>query len=389
MLFSSSTQRMDARLTSVGDALGFLSVDCAPAALRVVEVGACVGAYISCDILAPSCLPARDVAARDGFAAASVDLIGASSFNPSVLMVAPLPVSVGEIMPDGSDCVIDFGCIGSDGPLFTVSVSAAPGEGVRRMGADVTPGSVLLRAGSQMSAFDAALLQIAGVSKVSVREPRVRIVGIPSADGCTDTFELISVLARQAGVLPEPVICVSRSSDDIMQQISHRNGDGAAPDLLITIGGSGAGFTDHSVDALRRVGAQMCHGLALSGGATIGFGRLDGCPVIALPGRFDGALGGWLALVTPVLEHLCVICQPGLLESGPLLRKVSSAPGMSDVVLLARIANGWAPSPAGEMSVAQALLADGYLLLGPGSEGLAEGAVVRPLPLPGQWRARS
>ena len=380
---------MDPRLASVDDALEFLSVDCAPAARRFVEIGACVGAYISCDIPATSCLPGRDVAARDGFAASSVDLIGASSYNPSVLMVSPVPVSVGEVMPDGSDCVVDFGCIGSDGPPFTFSVSAAPGEGVRRMCADVNPGSVLLRAGSQMSAFDAALLQIAGVSKVSVRQPRVRIVGIPSADGCIDTFELICAVVQQAGVLPEPVICASRIADDIMQQISLRNGDVGAPDLLITIGGSGAGVTDHSVDALRRVGAQMCHGLALSGSTTIGFGRLDGCPVIALPGRFDGALGGWLALVTPMLEHLCVICQPEPLESGPLLRKVSSAPGMSDVVLLARIANGWAPSPAGEMSVAQALLANGYLLLGPGSEGLAEGAVVRPLRLPGRWRARS
>ena len=380
---------MDARLTSVDGALEFLCAHCAPAAQSLVDIKASVGAHISCDVAAPSCLPAQDAAARDGFAAASVDLIGASSFNPSFLMVAPVAVSVGDVMPDGCDCVVDFGCVSADGPPFTISVSAAPGEGVRRMGADVNADSVLLRAGSQMSTFDVALLQIAGVSKVSVRQPRVCIVGIPSADQCTHTFELMSTLAEQAGVLLEQVICASRSAEDIGQQISLRKGVVAAPDLLITIGGSGAGLADHSVDALRRVGAQMCHGLALSGGMTIGFGRLHGRLVIALPGRFDGALGGWLALVTPVLQLLCAIRQPEPLESAPLLRKASSAPGMSDVVLMERNSNGWAPSPAGDMSVAQALRADGYLLLGAGSEGLAEGAVVRPLPLPGRWRARS
>lgn len=380
---------MDARLTSVDGALEFLCAHCAPAAQLLMDISASVGAYISCDIPAPSCLPPRDVAARDGFAAASVDLIGASSFNPTFLMVAPVAVSVGDVMPDGCDCVVDYSCISADGPPFTISVSAAPGEGVRRMGSDVNAGSVLLRAGSQVSAFDAALLQIAGVSKVSVRQPRVRIVGIPSADDCTHTFELMSALAEQVGVLLEQIICASRSADDIMQQISLRNGDVAAPDLLITIGASGAGLADHSVDALRRVGAQMFHGLALSGGTTIGFGRLHGHLVTALPGRFDGALGGWLALVTPVLQLLCAVSQPERLESGPLLRKVSSAPGMTDVVLMERNANGWAPSPAGDMSVAQALRADGYLLLGAGSEGLAAGAVVRPLPFPGQGRARS
>jgi molybdopterin biosynthesis enzyme len=380
---------MDAPLTSLDGALELLCAHCAPAAQLLVDIRESVGASISCDVAAPSCLPARDSAARDGFAAASVDLIGASSFNPSFLMVAPVAVSVGDVMPDGCDCVVDFGCVSAEGPPFTISVSAAPGQGVRRMGADVNAGSVLLCAGSQMSAVDVALLQIAGVSKVSVRQPRVCIVGVPSADHCTHTFDFMSALAEQAGVLLEQVICASRSADDIEQKISLRNGVVAAPDLLITIGGSGAGLADYSVDALRRTGAQMCHGLALSGGTTIGFGRLHGCLVIALPGRFEGALGGWLALVMPVLQLLFAIRQPEPLQSGPLLRKVSSAPGMSDVVLMERNSNGWAPSLAGDMSVAQALRAEGYLLLGAGSEGLAEGAVVRPLPLPGQWRARS
>lgn len=343
---------------------------------------ACTVAYLSRDILAPSSSPVHDVAARDGYALASGDLIGASSFNPACLMDAPVSASIGEIMPHGCDCVVDLGCVDLDGPPFAINVSAAPGEGVRRAGADVVAGSVLMRAGSKIFPFHKSLLQFAGVTNVSVRLPRVRIVGVPSSDGGAQTFELISTLAAGVGVSLEQVICSSRSAADIVNAIAAEQGENRAPDLLITIGGSGAGVADHCIEALRRAGAQMFHGLALSAGSTIALGALHGRPVIALPGRFDGALAGWLALVTPALQLLCGARQPTPLESGRLLRKVSSAPGMSDVVLMERADLGWAPSAAGDMSVAQALRADGFLLLGAGSEGLAEGAIVRPLPFP-------
>lgn len=378
----SSAQRIDAQLTTLDVALEYLRAHCAPAAEQLTELDASADGFVSRDILAPFSRPAHDVAARDGFSAASVDLIGASSFNPACLMAAPVPVSVGDPMPDGCDCVVEFGCVGLDGPPFTINVSAAPGEGVRRAGVDAAAGAVLLRAGSKIDPFHKVLLQLAGVTQVSVRHPRVRIVGVPSFDGGAQTFALMSSLLARVGVLPEPAFCTSRRAGDIVEEIAAQQEAKGLPDLLITIGGSGAGAGDQCVEALRRLGARLFHGLALSAGSTIAGGVVRGRPVIALPGRFDGALAGWLAVVAPVLQLLCGARPAAPLESGRLLRKLSSAPGVSDVVLLERTDLGWSPSPAGDMSVAQALRADGYLLIGAGSEGLAEGANVRPLPFP-------
>jgi molybdopterin molybdotransferase len=374
----SDRQKTDSRLLMLERAAERLAVLCPPVCPCLLELEKCVEGFVARDVFATQCLPAADVAARDGFAVSSLDLIGASSFCPALLKAAPQRVSVGQALPDGFDCVIDTGCVDLSGPPFAISVEAHPGEGARRIGSDASAGSVLMLAGMRFSAAAVTLLQMARIETVAVRRALVRLVIVPAVDGASHTGELIAALMQETGAVLERVVCASRNRDDVALHLA-----AAGCDLLITIGGTGTGPDDHTVEALREAGENVAHGLALSQGSTIAIGEVRSKPVICLPGRFDGALAGWIALVMPALQSLCFARPAVELESAPLTRKITSAAGMTDVVLLERTQAGWAPSACGEMSLAQALRADGYLLVSSGSEGLAEGALVRPLPLRG------
>lgn len=384
MQFTIPSQRLDARLTSLDGALATLSAHCRPVPERLTDLDAATGFYLSRDVIAPCSSPPVDTAASDGFAACSMDLIGASSFSPAFVTAAPVFVSIGDAMPNGCDCVVDLTCVDLDGPPFAISASPSPGEGVRRVAADVCVGSNLFPAGLRLSLLHSHILHMAGVPRVYVRRPCVHIVGVPSVAG-SHSFELVSELASASGIVLESSCSASRSDRHIIDAISALS-QRSTPDLLLVVGGSGMGAGDHAIIALRLVGAQLSHGLALSKCATIGFGSLNGAAFVAIPGSFDSALCGWLGLVAPMLNMLCGAPGPASLESARLTRKISSAPGVSDIVLLERVAEGWAPSPAEDMSFAQALRAHGYLIIDAGGEGLAEGACVRPLALPGCWR---
>ena len=99
-------QRLPASLTQLEIALAAVMQRLKPVApieLPLSETLHCVAAE-----MAPAqAFPARDVAARDGWAMRANDLVGASSYSPLPLARSPIWVEAGDAMPDGCDCVLD------------------------------------------------------------------------------------------------------------------------------------------------------------------------------------------------------------------------------------------------------------------------------------------
>ena len=96
-------------------------------------------------------------------------------------------------MPDGCDCVIDADSIDASGPIAQVMAEAIPGQGVRRAGSDIAAGSLVVAAGRRILPRDLLIARAAGLKKLRVRRPRLRIVNIP---GGTLTADLIAESAR-------------------------------------------------------------------------------------------------------------------------------------------------------------------------------------------------
>jgi molybdopterin biosynthesis enzyme len=360
---------MPAALTALEAALAALLdglKPVAPCAVTLAEALGCVAA----ELPPLQALPAFDVAAIDGWAFRSRDLVGASSYSPLPLASSPAWVEAGDCMPEGCDCVIDSDLVEQTGPLFQVSAEAIPGYGVRRAGGDIAGGSSFITAGRKIRALDLLTARAAGRGKVAVRRPRLRLIDIPATTGNVATAQLIAESARATGA---EIICVEAGGRDARSIATTFEPEPC--DLIVTVGGTGVGRTDATIEALASRGELLAHGLALQPGRTTAIGRISGRPVIALPGAPDQALAGWWTLALPVLDRLSGR-QKRRPTPLPLSRKIASSVGIAEIALLKKADDAWVPLATGDLSLKTIADADAWLAVPAGSEGYATGTPV-------------
>ncbi len=315
-------------------------------------------------------LPSRDVAASDGWALRARDLVGASSYSPLPLAAAPVWVEAGDAIPGDCDCVVDSDSVDRAGPVVQVLAEAIPGQGVRRAGGDVAGGSPVIAAGRRVRPRDLLVARGAGLHRLKVRRPRLRIVNIPANSGDAVTAPLIAESARAAGAEIVSSAATGRGATSIAAAL-----DASACDLLVTIGGTGVGRTDAAIAALAKGGEVVAHGVALQPGRTSAIGRIGDVPVLALPGAPDQALGAWLTLALAALDFLSGRDR-GLRQTLPLARKVASHVGIAEIVLLVRADETWLPLAVGDLSLGTIARAEAWLMISGRSEGFAAGTPV-------------
>jgi molybdopterin biosynthesis enzyme len=143
---------------------------------------------------------------------------------------------------------------------------------------------------------------------------------------------------------------------------------------MITVGGTGIGRTDETVEALTMRGTLIAHGIALQPGRTTALGKVNHIPVIALPGAPDQALAAWWTLALPLLDRLSGHRRHA--KTLPLARKISSSVGIADIALLTEIDGAWMPLATGDLSLDHIVRADAWLAVPGSSEGFAAGTPV-------------
>lgn len=362
-------QQRTATLTSLESALGWLLPRCQPVqplALSLHEAHGRVAAE-NAPLSAP--VPARAIALIDGWAFRASDIAGASSFAPVFLSSEPARVEAGQPLPDGCDCVIDPGLVEGVGSAAQVIGEAVPGEGIRRAGEDVAAGAAIIAAGAAITSIDLMRAQRAGIAHIQVRRPRVRIVNTPDSNGRSETARLVANLAAEVGASVASADAPARDAASIGGMIN----DGC--DLLVLIGGTGAGRGDETVAALAQRGEVFAHGIALKPGGMAALGLVNNVPVVVLPGLPDQALAVWWMIASPALDRLSGR-KPRATVTLPLARKVASMVGMAEIVLLQQQGGAWMPLAVGDMTLDQLGLADAWLAVPGPSEGYATGTPV-------------
>ncbi|MGF6307070.1 molybdopterin molybdotransferase [Bradyrhizobium sp. i1.8.4] len=316
--------------------------------------------------------PPRDAAAADGWAMRANDLVGASSYAPLPLIAPPVWVEAGDVMPDGTDCVVDADVVDTSGPVAQVLGEAVPGQGVRRGGRDIGEGRAMTEPGRRVLPRDLLLARTAGLQKLGVRRPRLRLVNIPGGQtpGGRATVQFVAEAARAAGADVISVEATGRDAAAIASALDTGNCD-----LLITVGGTGVGRTDATVTALASRGEVLVHGIALQPGRTAAVARIGVTPVVALPGGPDQAFGAWCAIALPVLDRLAGHRARKTLGL-PLARKIASSVGLAEMVLLERRQGRWAALAVGDLSLDAIARAEAFLVVPGGGEGFAAGTPV-------------
>ncbi|MDB5649088.1 MAG: molybdopterin-binding protein [Hyphomicrobiales bacterium] len=363
-------QDLPPALTSLDAARALLLAGLAPVAPRNVPVAEAQGLISAPMPPFAALVPQRARATRDGWAMCARDLAGASPFSPVMLAKPPVWVDLGDALPDGCDCVIDPQGLELLTGHAQVSVEAYPGENIRRAGEDLAAGTSPLREGQNLGALDLLVLRGAGVETVMVRRPRVLLIDTPARDGAETTAQLILRLLDDAGAYGTLMSAQDWGADAMFDTLTTIDAD-----LLLTIGGTGAGRHDATIQTLAKRGTLLAHGIAMLPGRSAALARVAGRPVIALPGSPDHALAAFWALVDPALDILSARA-PRAEISLPLTRKIASQVGMAEFVLLMRERGQFTPIASGDLPLHRLAQATHVCLVPAGSEGHAPGETI-------------
>lgn len=369
------TQRLTAALTPLDVALRLLCSDLKPVDVIEVPLEEAIGRVAAETSPLKAALPAFNTATTDGWALRASDIVGASSYSPLQLVKSPHWVEAGERLPDNCDCVLDSDLVEQAGPLCQVVAEAVPGQGVRRAGDDLAPGRSIVEAGRIVGSLDVLAARAAGLAHVAVRSPQVRVIDVQAADSSTASSQFIFDFAKAAGARVTMSKTNGRDAASIVAAVGVETCD-----LLLTVGGTGGGRTDATIHAIKECGTLLAYGLALQPGHMAAVGKIGATPVVALPGLPDQALGPCLALVQPVLDMLTARL-PRQKMVRPLARKISSAIGVAEIVLLKMSDQAWMPLAAGQLSLDAIINADAWLAVAGNSEGHAAGTPVGALSL--------
>jgi molybdopterin molybdotransferase len=363
-----------ARLTPLDDVVRRIAESVHPVTPRDMRAAAALGATLAQDIAVADPHPAAPLALIDGWAVYAEATTDAGAYAP-VILPDPHEVAVGEAMRGDGDAVAPLDTVTWRGDKGEVHVPVAPGEGVLMPGTDAGAGEVLRQTGHRLRAVDVAAMLALGISGVRVRKPRIRVARVGRgrneiADAIADW--LAYAIAADGG---EPV--VSRPGADLDALLT-----GGGVDAVAMVGGTGAGAADATVHALTRVGSVEAHGIAVSPGETAAFGAANSRPVLLLPGRLDAAVTVWLLIGRCMLAKLRGGTENSPSHTSTLIGKIASTVGLTELVLVRRVADGVEPLASKYLPLATLAHADGWIVIPAPSEGLAPGAqvIVRPLP---------
>ena len=287
-----------------------------------------LGLVLADDVVAPLSLPGFDNSAMDGYAVLATDVAAAGENTPVRLPVAEdipagrtdIPtlaagtahrIMTGAPLPAGATAVVPVEA--TDGATDTVTIRSAPREGqhIRRAGEDVTAGTTVLRAGQVVTPAALGLAAALGLGELTV-VPRQRVLvvstgtelvgpGVPLQPG--QIYEsngvMLAAAVRDAGA---EVAASPMTGDDVDVFRETLRGHAADADLILTTGGVSAGAYEVVKDALGGSGDVEFVKVAMQPGMPQGAGRLDGVPVVTLPGNPVSALVSFEVFVRPALR---------------------------------------------------------------------------------------
>jgi molybdopterin molybdotransferase len=317
---------------SVEAALERILAGCSPCETIDVAADTAAGCVIARDVVAPHPLPPFTNSGMDGFAVRVADIAGASPARPVLLpaigmsqaggpaapAVAPgttVRVMTGAPLPQGAEAVVPIEDV-EERPGRQVSFvgPTRAGRHVRPFGEDVPEGQIAIPAGKLARPAEVGLLAALGVERVAVvRRPRVAIIstgdellrpGEPLAPGRirdANSPALAAFVAEQGGV-PLPLGIAGDTHAELRAKVEAAKQ--ARADVIITSAGASAGDYDIVRGLMAEQDALEIWRVNIKPGRPLLYGRVEGIPLIGLPGNPAAALIVAELIVRPAIERM-------------------------------------------------------------------------------------
>jgi molybdopterin molybdotransferase len=374
MAAASETIQRITRLTPLSDVLATVDLRVKPVTPRTLDMTAAAGRTLAADAVAAA-RPTAALALLDGWALAADSTLGAGGYAPVQLLHPPQRIETGQSLPPDTDSVAPFDAVKVSNGNAEALATINPGDGVLSAGGDSDPAIPLRRAGERLRMTDLAAFAAAGLARITVREPRVRVLPLRASSIVTAAARLVAGdIERRGGV-----VRLDDAGRDLGIVLAAEN-----TDAIVVIGGTGSGRNDTGVRTMVRDCELAVHGIALTPGETTALGFAGPRPILLLPGRLDAALSVWLLVGRRILERLAATSnkdrEPG--ESLPLARKVVSTIGLAEIMPVRCSDGNAAPLAAKYLPLSSLARSDGWIFVPADSEGYSAGSMVQVRPWP-------
>lgn len=317
-------------MLSVEEARERIVSDLQPLAAESASLLSALGRVCAEEVVAERRLPAFDNSAMDGYAVRAADTVAAGPDRPVELDVVELiaagavptiPIGggmaarifTGAPVPSGADAVVMQEETRQQAGVVSVLASVPVGNNVRPAGSDVEAGGPVLTSGTLVGPGQLAMLAAQGRSSLSVhRQPRVAIV--PTGNELVEVDRpvgagqipntnsvLLAAQTLEAGGLPIRMPIVADEPEVLARRLSEA---AASADLILTCGGVSVGDFDLVRDVLGQQGDIDFWRVAIKPGKPLAYGRLQGTPLLGLPGNPVSAFVCFELFARPAMRRL-------------------------------------------------------------------------------------
>lgn len=309
-------------MLTVEEAQALVMAEIAVGPAEPVPLGEALGRILREDIAATSDLPPADNSAMDGYAVRAEDLPARlpvtgdiPAGHPSATALSPgtaMRIMTGAFVPEGADTVVQVEV--TDGGMDTVAIHRAlpRGTNIRRRGADMRRGDLVLRSGTRIGPAELAML--AAVQKTAVAVGRRPVVAILSTgdelvdvDGVLEpgkivntNAHLLAALVTEAGAVPRVLGIVRDTKDATIAALE----TALESDFVISSGGVSVGAYDFVKAALEELGAKTKFWrVSMKPGKPVVLSTLRDRVVFGLPGNPVSCLVSFHLFARPALRR--------------------------------------------------------------------------------------
>ncbi|MDD1691435.1 MAG: molybdopterin biosynthesis protein [Methanoregula sp.] len=306
-----------------------------------IPVVQAVGRVVAEPVFATYSVPEVSISAMDGIAVRSRDTIGASDRNP-ITLEHHARVNTGNVIPPEFDAVIMIEDVWEAGSSFQIRRAAAPWQHIRPAGEDIKENKLVLPRGHVIRPFDIGALVTYGITTIEVLSVRVGIIptgselvppGVRPKPGqvVESNTVMAQVFLSQMGAHCTRLPIVQDEPDlirEAMRKAVREN------DLVLISAGSSAGTRDFTESVIRSLGELVFHGVAVKPGKPVMLGKVEGKPVLGLPGYPLAAQTVLREFAAPLLESWGFAPAPRYPVTARLAQAITSDPGFDEFVPL-------------------------------------------------------